>query len=245
MMSQVARLKGRTVCVTASPVSGTVGFEKSRLGQWGIDQAVAGLTRAVLAERGEVAVHGEPAVGRLVAMVAGEYQEPSFAERGVEAVIRRPKVRLYGQIDLSESERRDEEFLDRIGLAVMRRQSTGAAAFDFLEQDDPAALVCIGGGNPSLELAEAFSKRFPDRPLFALASTGGAAVHILSAFSSAYDAESKIVAEVRKRDQSRLGAETAFRDERLRKIEEESVPYPIIMQVIVDRIVHSRGGYLD
>jgi hypothetical protein len=245
MVLRGARLKGHKVCVTASPVSGMVGFEKSRLGQWGIDQAVAGLTRAVLAEGGEIAVHGEPAVGHLVAMVAGEYQEQSFAERGVEAVIRRPKVRLYGQIDLSDSERRDEEFLDRIGLAIGLRQSTGAAAFDFLKLDDPVALVCIGGGIPSLELAEAFSKRFPDRPLFALASTGGAAVHILSAFPSAYDAETDIVAEVRKRDQSRLKDETAYRDERRRQIEEESVPYPIITQVVVDRIVHSRRGYLD
>lgn len=246
MISQGARLKGRTVCVTASPVSAMAGFEKSKLGQWGIDQAVAGLTRAVLAERGEVAVHGGPGVGHLVAMVAGEYQEPGFAERGVEAVPRRPKVRLYGQVDLSERETRDEEFLDRIGLAATRRQSTGATAFDLLELDDPVALVCIGGGKRSLALAEAFSKRFPERPLFALASTGGASAYLLSeAFSYALDAESMIVAEVRERDRSRLGAETAFRDQRWRMIEEESVPYPIIMQVVVDRIVRSGGGDLD
>jgi hypothetical protein len=52
------------------------------------------------------------------------------------------------------------------------------------------------------------------------------------------------VAEVRKRDQSRLEAEAAFHDERLRKIEKESVPYPIIMQVVVERILN-RESYLE
>ena len=244
-MLQGARLKGRTVCVAASPSSETVGFKQSRLGQWGIDQAVAGLVRAVLSERGEVALYGGPAVGQLVAMVAGEYQEPSFAERGFEAVSRQPKVRLYGEIDLSERERQNEELLNRIGLAATRRLSNGAAAFDLLEQEDPVALVCIGGDKQSLALAKAFSKRFPKRPLFALASTGGAAAHLLSeASASTLDAESTILAEVRERDRSRWEAESALRDERRRMIEEESVPYPIIMQVIVDRIVGSGSGDL-
>ncbi|WEK04600.1 MAG: hypothetical protein P0Y65_20890 [Candidatus Devosia phytovorans] len=231
--------------MTASPSSETVGFEKSRLGQWGIDQAVAGLARAVLAERGEVAVHGGPTVGHLVAMVAGEYQEPSFAERGLEAVSRRPNVRLYRQIELSERERQDEEFLDRIGLAATRRQSTGTAAFDLLEMEDPVALVCIGGDKQSMALAKAFSNRFPERLLFALASTGGAAAYLLSeASASALDAESTILAEVRERDRSRWESESALGDKRRRIIEEESVPYPIIMQVIVDKIVHSDSGDL-
>lgn len=245
-MWQEARLKGRTVCVTASSASETVGFKESRLGQWGIDQAVAGLVRAVLAERGEVVVHGAPAVGHLVAMVAGEYQEPGFAERGIEAMSRRHKVRLYGQIDLSERERRDEEFLDRIGLTATRRLSTGAAAFDLLELENPAALVCIGGGKQSLALANAFSQRFPERPLFALASTGGASAYLLSeAFASAVDVESTIIAEVRERGRSRREAKSALRDERRRIFEEESVPYPIIMQVVVNRIALSGGGDLD
>jgi hypothetical protein len=245
-MWQGARLKDCTVCVTASSASEMVDFKNSRLGQWGIDQAVASLTRAVLAERGEVAVHGGPAVGHLVAMVAGEYQEPGFAERGVEAVSRRPKVRLYGQIDLSERERQDEEFLNRIGLAATRRLSTGAAAFDLLELEDPVALVCIGGGKQSLALAKAFSKRFPKRPLFAVESTGGAAAYLLSeAFAPALDAESTILAEIRERERSRWEAGSVLRDERRRMIAEESVPYPIIMQVVVDRIVRSGGGDLD
>jgi hypothetical protein len=80
------RLRGKAIFLSASVPSPKRNEQYQRIedAHFEIEQAVISLARAVFSESGQLVFGGHPAISLLVAMVAGEYREPRYAETGEE-----------------------------------------------------------------------------------------------------------------------------------------------------------------
>src|SRR5690348_16641625 len=84
-----SRLRGKTILLSASVPAPERAKEYQRVedAHFQIEQAVISLARAVFSESGQLVFGGHPAISPLVAMVAGEYREPRYAESHQEKPI--------------------------------------------------------------------------------------------------------------------------------------------------------------
>lgn len=234
------RLKGRTIMLAAGMPEGE---PEVRVSGWDIDQAVVALARAVFAEGGRLLAESDASLTLLLAMIAGEYQTQRFAEGGDHAdADLTPSVRVHRTGPRSEREREDEALLDRYRLVDFAGRvddyplpEKKSARYP---RDEPIALVCIGGGESVIEQAHRFaSKASYPRPIFALETSGGAAARLVVDLNLKVEAiDTSIAEEVWSRARARL-ENTEFKfDQRRYEFEAQIVPYPFIMQTIIDRL---------
>lgn len=249
-MMHGARLRGRTILLAAGlPAKHEEAFAVPAFGGWDIDQAVTALARAVFAEGGRLVVQGDPALALLVAMVAGEYQSQRFAEgSGPRDVSPTPPLSVYPGAERSDREREDAALIEGLHLARIDAlgQSLGVSASDALgtliDKEDPEALVCIGGGEDVLRQARYFADRACNRPIFVLRHTGGAAARLADdPFFAVEQADVAIAEQVWTRARMRKGIEEFASDERRYLLGQKIVPYPVVMQLIVDRLAGGEG----
>lgn len=234
------RLKGRTIMLAAGMPEGEL---EVRVSGWDIDQAVVALARAVFAEGGRLLAESDASLTLLLAMIAGEYQTQRFAEGGDHAdADLTPSVRVHRTRPRSEREREDEALLDRYRLVDFANHADEypleekKSALEW--RDEPIALVCIGGGDSVIEQAYQFaSKSSYLRPIFALKTTGGAAARLVVDLDLKVQVIDTLIAEeVWNRARARLKTTEFKFDQRRYELEAQIVPYPVIMQTIVDRL---------
>jgi hypothetical protein len=231
-----------------------------------IEQAVVSLTRAVLSEGGRLVFGGHPAISPMVAMVAGEYR----ASRRAESRAERPpaNVRIYqsgvfreraadstmlmfdlGMADIVWTEGDPEESFDASpskgpryprSLARMRRE--------MLDRERPDCMVAIGGMEGVIEEARLYREMFPGRPIYVLERTGGASALLREKLGAdALDAvDERILSRMPPRpSRPERSAEGAglFEERSLRReaIAKSVIPYPLIVQTIVEELVRSRS----
>lgn len=244
-MQRGERLHGRTIMLAAGMPDGD-----AKIGGWDIDQAIVALARAVFAEGGRLVAESDASLTLLLAMIAGEYQTQRFAEGSGRAdVDLAPFVRIDRTGPRSHREDEDEALLERYRLVdfASRADDDTFAKKEISAlpwRDEPIALVCIGGGAGVIEQAHRFASKGPRRPIFVLKTTGGAAARMdLDPVLSVEAIDTAIAEQVWSRARVRLEATEFEFDRRRYEYEERIVPYPVIMQTIVDRLA-SGDDYL-
>jgi hypothetical protein len=263
-------LRGRSVFLAASVPSPQRAEEFRRLpdAQREIEQAVVSLARAVFTEGGRLVFGGHPSIAPLIAMVAGEYLPPSElpaveSERGLSGH-ERPEIRppvVIHQLDVYEDFLTSAtQHMASVGYAELRwhsaseeerwvewspehpqyPQSLREMRRAIVEDAEVIAMVCVGGMEGVLEEAALFwaARR---RPIYVVASTGGAAELLArgradSVFRShdrAADIPVVAIDEELVRD-----IRPQLRDAEGRQIDAplRFAPYPMIMQALVQRI---------
>jgi hypothetical protein len=250
-----SRLRGKTIFLSASVPTPKRAERYQRVedAHFEIEQAVISLARAVFSESGQLVFGGHPAISPLVAMVAGEYREPRYAEstnekpsapirifqsRAFEGFLPNDTLLMYQLgyatitwIDAVNNEKFDptieyEESPCPQSLRAMRDAMIGSTR--------PTAMVCIGGMEGVEREAEIFRELRNDAPLYVLGRTGGASLVLTHRRKDIRVIDSEIIARV-----ERLKAELPHRPSEgtIRKSDQRAVvPYPLIMQTIVDEI---------
>lgn len=243
-MQRGERLRGRTIMLAAGMPEGEPdGDAETRIGSWDIDQAIAALARAVFAEGGTLVAESDAPLTLLLSMIAGEYQTQRFAEGSGQAdADQMPSVRVHRTRPHSDREDEDVALLERYRLVDFVDQADDDP---FAEnsisapslRDEPIALFCIGGGAGVIEQAHRFASKESYRPIFVLKTTGGAAARLIVDPELTVEAIDTAIAEqVWSRARARLEATEFEVDRRRYEVEERIVPYPVIMQTIVDRL---------
>ena len=249
-----ASLQGKTVFLSASVPNEKRAERYNRVedAAFEIEQAVISLARAVFSEGGRLVFGGHPAISPLVAMVAGEYREPRFTESAKER--QSPPVEIY-QSRAFEGYLPDETLLmHRLGYASIHwvdavdeeRYNPNAVSEDvqctgslrrmretMLEASHPDAMVCIGGMDGLEDEVAVALERGRGFPIYVLERTGGAAALLRGRhLDQLRMIDTEIVTHV---DLMRAKLNDG---ERLREthIRRALVPYPLVMQTIVEEI---------
>ena len=249
-------LSGKTIFLSASVPAPERDdrFRRVENAHFEIDQAVISLARAVFSEGGRLVFGGHPAISPLVAMVAGEYRQPAYAETGEERPA--PLIRIFQSRAFEGFLPDDTLMMYRTGYAAITwTEAIGDERFDpgahytgppcprslaamreaMIEGTQPVAMVCVGGMEGVEQEFEVFRKLRPGIPVYVLEGTGGAA---------------GLLAE-RDRDRVRvIDAEIAHTLRRLRadfpaaprgerpadEPAPPATPYPLIMQTLVSEL---------
>lgn len=254
------RLRGRTILLAASiplPES-DARYRRIRRAHFEIDQAVISLARAVFSQGGQIVLRGVPAMSMLVGMVAGEYREPSLAERSSEE---RPtaSVEVFESGSFAESPSEQALVMYRLGHVRLNRVEGGGERRraeehpgglghlreEMIERTSPIAMVCIGGSSEERADFEAFAHLRRGAPVYVFALTGGAAASIAERSDDdnvVRRIDQEILEEV-----STLRAKYRGGDEenrpRIDPEEQPVIPYPLIAQWIVDEISEERARW--
>jgi hypothetical protein len=243
-MQRGERLRGRTIMLAAGMPEGEPGGDAdARIGGWDIDQAIVALARAVFVEGGRLVAESDAHLTLLLAMIAGEYQTQRFAEGSGHAdADLTPSVRVHRTRPRSDREDEDEALLERYSLVDFAdRANDDPFAESKISapspRDEPIALVCIGGGAGVIEQAHRFASKESYRPIFVLKTTGGAAARLaVDPVLTVEAIDTAIAEQVWSRARARLEATEFEFDRRRYEFEVRIVPYPVIMQTIVDRL---------
>ncbi len=222
-----------------------------------IEQAVISLARAVFSEGGKLVFGGHPAISPLVAMVAGEYRNPHYVESGEEKIsapIRIFQSRAFegflpsetllmyqlGYATITWIEAADgEKFDPKIEYEEPPcPNSLRAMRWSMIEMMQPEAMVCIGGMEGVERETEIFRQLRSDAPIYVLERTGGASLLLAKRRNDVRVIDSEIIKRID-------GLRKELHQEKLEDVSQSSeerpvVPYPLIMQTIVDEI--SRWG---
>jgi hypothetical protein len=228
-----------------------------------IEQAVVSLTRAVLSEGGTLVFGGHPSISPLVATVAGEYRPARFAESSDE----RPsaQVRIYQSKIFLGHAHEETMLMFRLGLADVRwidkhpdenfddpppesgprfPLSLRAMRLAMIEETRPDAMVAIGGMEGVDEEARIFHDFRSDRPCYVLGETGGACRLLAERAPWPLDViDERVIAERdrRRHDRPERPDGDRLKDVRREDIARRIVPYPLIMQIIVEELARGRG----
>lgn len=226
-----------------------------------IEQAVISLARAVFSEGGQLVFGGHPAISPLVAMVAGEYREPRYAEsreekpsvpilifqsRAFEGFLPSDTLLMYQLgyatitwIDAAENEKFDPTIEYKQppcpeSLRIMREAMIGWTK--------PEAMVCIGGMEGVEREAEIFRQLRAEAPIYVLERTGGASLLLAHHRNDLRVIDTEIIGRIERlrTELPRPSFDTIFPEDAQRP----AVPYPLIMQTIVDE-VSKRGRQME
>jgi hypothetical protein len=259
------RLLRKTVFLSASVPTAQRGerYRRASGAHFEIEQAVVSLARAVFSESGRLVFGGHPAISPLVAMVAGEYREPRHAEahgdrppapitifqsRAFQGFLPDETLVMYQLgyasitwIDAVDNERfSPKKHYSADGPCP---KSLRAMRIAMITGTQPDAMVCIGGMEGVERERSLFHELRAGAPVYVLGSTGGAAALIAQ----------EHLDWVRVIDREVMGRTAAMRRELSRATYEEKapserpetpvVPYPLIMQTIVDHLAgRDEGG---
>jgi SLOG cluster3 family len=246
-------LRGKTILLSASVPTEKRAEQYSRVtdAAFEIEQAVISLARAVFSEGGRLVFGGHPAISPLVAMVVGEYREPRFAESLEE--------RRLGPVEIFQSHAFDGYLPDdtvlmyKLGYASIHwveavdqerfqpgtdttempcPKSLKQMREDMLEVSRPDAMVCIGEMEGLEEEVSLALGREPSFPIFVLERTGGAAALLRNRRDQRLRMiDTEIVSNL-ERMRAEMGSEQTIEARAHRAL----VPYPLVMQTIVEEV---------
>jgi hypothetical protein len=250
------RLRGRTIFLSASVPTAQRSERYQRIedAHFEIEQAVISLARAVFSEGGQLVFGGHPAISPLVAMVAGEYREPRFSESSEERPA--PPIRIFQSRAFEGFLPSDTLLMYQLGYATITwvdavnqekfnpeikykeppcPASLRAMRKAMIEWTNPHAMVCIGGMEGVERETELFRELRGEAPIYVLQSTGGASLILGHTRKDIRVIDSEIMRRIEALKSNILGP--SHPTDSARKPEERPVvPYPLIMQSIVDEI---------
>ena len=251
------RLAGKSVFLSASvpDPSRDERFQRIQDAPFQIEQAVISLARAVFSEGGRLVFGGHPSISPLVATVAGEYRVPVLAETSVERLP--PQVVIYQSELFRKVIPHDTDLLIQLGLAEEHwtkpvggeqfvpgegsaheqcPKSLEAMRRQMLADTRPSAMVCIGGMEGVLLEAGLYGALEDHGPVFTLERTGGAAALFGTPVAKDIAALPELLVEPI--DLTVMDAFDKLSSTELgrREGEIDVLPYPLIMQTVVDRI---------
>lgn len=199
------RLQGVTVFLSASIPTPARSSQFRRIPEAAtqIEGAVISIARAIFMEGGSLVFGGHPSISPLIAQVVGHYFQPAPAERDWrfdgerenEVPWRNPSVVIYQSEIWQDHWAESSQRLAQQPLVSLRWTSAspgeridpeqkdmpqGSASLELMRraminESEPAAMIAIGGMEGVLDEAALFSELRPRKPIFALATTGGAA----------------------------------------------------------------------
>jgi SLOG cluster3 family len=259
-------LRGRSVFLSASiPVR--PGFRRVSGAAVEIEEAVISFARAVLREEGIVVFGAHPSISPLVASVASEYLTPRLRNDPPPEVeqIGRPErsgpgVVIYqshaydgyvpdktwelyrmGYADLVWCREQAGEKFEPREKRVQCPESLRFMRQKMFEKESPTAMVAIGGMEGVIEEAKLFleSKNQPDTggrpsPLYVMSTTGGAAEILAREPMSGWPRHTLHLVEQEWSHAVGVTPTEPRADPRARPF----VPYPVIMQWLVQQIAH-------
>jgi SLOG cluster3 family len=252
------RLLNKTIFLSASVPSPLRQEEYLRVqnAAFEIDQAVISLTRAVLSESGQLVFGGHPSISPLVAMVAAEYREPRLAESGNER--QQSSIHIYQSRAFQGNEPQETLMMYQLGYAeLIWTDAVAGERYDpklrnvsqcteslrvmrlaMIRETQPAAMVCIGGMDGVEREVEIFREVEPRASIFVLEQTGGASQLLPNRRKDVRVMDTPVVERIRERRRERSEAERRV----LEGSEEDGpvVPYPLIMQMIVDEVAREQ-----
>jgi hypothetical protein len=226
-----------------------------------IEDAVVALARAVFAEGGRLVFGGHPSIAPLVALVAGEYlsalrleqREPSGSDVGTWPAD--PPLVIH-QLEAYRTDLPDAtSFMEAQGHAkimwapmdeserVAVRSSSRASFPVSLKRmrstmiDDPSigAMVAIGGMEGVEEEVGMFLETRSNLPVYVLAKTGGAAA-VLAGKGRTHAQRPSRVRIIDEEILDEMRPQLRGPDGELREAPLRYVPYPLIMQVVVQDV---------
>jgi hypothetical protein len=258
------RLSGRSIFLSASvprpgwaaawrPDSKDCGEADDRRvpdAQFEIEQAVVSLARAVFAAGGQLVFGGHPTISPLVATVAGEYRTFPRGEAGEEAA--RPPVLIYQSEAFREYAPEATLLMFRTGVANVRWTpaengeefkpgmpgplcplSLEAMRDRMIAESRPDAMVCIGGMAGIFDEVSLFTEQRRGRPVYALRATGGASAILAEQSAPGLRViDDEVMARVAERRRGLAGGVPDGEGRAGRPV----VPYPLIMQTLVEEI---------
>jgi len=252
------RLRGKTVFLSASVPVPERAEQYNRIegAHFEIEQAVISLARAVFAEHGVLVFGGHPAISPLVAMVAGEYREPTFAESHQEKPA--APIRIFQSRAFDGFLPDDTLLMYRLGYATITWvDAVGGEKFDpgfkyreapcpnslqamreaMIQWTSPEAMVCIGGMEGVEREFEVFSRFRSGAPVYALERTGGAALILARHRRN----EIRVIDSeiINKLHNLRMKSPAVSPAGSSKEDQQPTVPYPLIMQTIVDEIAEN------
>ena len=235
-----------------------------------IEEAVISVARAVFVEGGTLVLSVQPGISTVIARVVAHYYLPAAAEN-IGVPTRRqnrdqswtnPSVVMYQSKILEEdwieaSQRLTRHPLVRFQWTDAAREEVNAPATSaqpqmsesmermrrtMIKDTSPLALVVMGGTGATQAEAELFTATFPDRPVFALPTTGGVAALLLDQQQFINDLRTPDLETEGLVDRYWAGQESS---EPRRSFSQENspyyVPYAFIAQQIVTQIVKGLG----
>jgi len=198
-LDQQRRLTGRVVFLSGSVPDRDRGFTRVPNAPFVIEQAVVALARAVFAEGGRIVFGAHPSISPLVASVAAEYFPPNpeaqirpvviYQSKAFEEVLPNDTWDLYryGFADLVWTEAKGGEHY-KVGEPASRKcpLSLTEMRTRMIDEQQPAAMVVVGGMDGVFEERELFRKYAPpDAPVYAALETGGAASSLYAEWKTA------------------------------------------------------------
>jgi hypothetical protein len=201
---QPRRLAGKPVFLSASVPSKERSKDYQRVTDTAVsvEEAVIAVARAVFAAGGELVFGAHPSISPLVASVLGEYyvpEAPAPAAEGGSSPRRegqgQPRVVMYqskvweplwaeSSLRLAEHPRVEVHWTSVIdkeavsptpSAAPQAPHSMKEMRTQMIEQTRPVAMIAIGGMEGTEEEVELFARLREGRPIYVLATTGGAA----------------------------------------------------------------------
>ena len=255
---RVASLHGKSIILSTSIPNKNRDSKYRRVAEahLHIEEAVISLARAVLVADGQLVFGGHPSIAHLISQVAAEYALPFAKERsGNKAGIIIYQSRVFEDVVPEAT-----KTMFKSGYAEIRwvepaegeKWSSGSVPGDpaypieslnrmrvkMITDTAPCALVCIGGMEGVEQEARLFHELQTDAPVFVIASTGGAA-SVLKEQANFIRAIDLTIMDGLVCRQSEVGHDKACSG-----YDAWTVPYPLIMQVIV-RELAQRGDTQD
>lgn len=203
----------------------------SRIEAEALQETVVSLARAVFSRGGTLLMAESDPLLPLILIVATEYWQRAL-ESGKEESPRGPFVRLC-----ASAEDEDLQWWSDIGLLGLEGRDGPAqeAVPMMIQNEQPLAMICLGGAGRVARQAVLFREHSRGRPIFTIAATGGDASELAGEFAIAEDRE--LMAQL-----ARVRAEAHFPEEREPfgpdQLREEAaiIPFPLIIQRLVDRL---------
>lgn len=256
------RLRGRTVFMSASIPAPDRAEKFRRVADAAIEieQAAVSLARAVFSEGGRLVFGGHPTISPLVAMVAGEYRDSRAPERSAPPL--EPQALIYQSTLFRGRAAEDTMLMFRMGLAEVRwidkdpseefgrGPKTGPKYPLSLErmrramisESKPDCMVCVGGMEGVMEEAALFDEIWPHHPGCVLRRTGGAAAILAESPGDRFVViDDRVMARTgdEGRDQRSSGHAAMGPSKPTDSAASDPIPYPLIMQSIVDKVARS------
>lgn len=238
--SEPGRLSGKTVLLVTDVPAELETFPNQNSGLLiRFEEALLGLTRAVLSEGGQLVVYSSIDVSLFISSVAMEYTPPRFAEsRNVERTTTNQTgnslLNIYFSEELPNSFRADVDIVGDAGYADIH---SNRDLRNIIRENRPDVLVCIGGKEDVTDRAVKEFRHFRrNGRIYTIESTGGAAARLVKGREEIRPFDSDFLERLKILDQATHSeARIDFSDEI------ELPPFPVIMQEIVSQVADRDG----
>lgn len=225
-------------------------YTKIKNAQIQIEEAIIGLTRNIFQAGGKIIFGGHPSISPLVAMVATEFRLNKEIENMRRNEDEEKPIKIFQSEAYSKVFSKETSGLFALGYSnIVWTEAVNGEEYDSSIQGRPQceeslalmrrqmmkgvdALVCIGGMEGVEKEFDMFREIHPGKPVFLLASTGGASKILADRFSGLNSI--KVIDAI---DYQKLTREKARGVEEDYREKFDIIPYSFITALVVEEIL--------